>query len=446
MGIRRALVTLAAVLVASVGFAVPASAADYDLRGTAAVEGGPYLPGEPVTVKYTVTNAGTRGVYYSHGIADHVGGTRFWVDSGWGDLGPGGLGASFVPGETREYRLTGHLTGSLDGDSRFRLSVSLLDGVTPPLAPVDVVVPAAAGTTTIGGQAFADADEDGVADPGEALAGVDVRLNGTETRTTDADGRYSFEDLPPGRYDVYPAGAPGGWIVGGGTSVRADGTTPVVEVPLRALRPLSETLHAEVALDKDTYRVGDPAVLTVQLANTGSRVISGVYGACDRGDIGRALDITPAGWGELDYFGPGATIRPGETRTFRVSGTVTERAGRWGVLEQICDFTRDEAYHEGTPQARDTAKILGLDGTSRGRIVTETGEGLAGQPVTATDIDTGQVLTATTDADGNLTIAGPTGRYRLSVAGPWVLVGQQWVYVVSEAMNQNGWVFTRQPG
>lgn len=265
--------------------------------------------------------------------------------------------------------------------------MSLLDGVTPPLAPADVVVPVAAGTTTIGGQAFADADEDGVADPGEALAGAQVRLNGTETRTTGADGRYSFADLPSVHYDVYPVGAPGGWILGGGTSVRADGSTPVVDVPLRALRPLSETLHAEVALDKDTYRVGDPAVLTVQLANTGSRVISGVYGACDR----------------------------------------------------------DEAYHEGTPDARDTAKILGLDGTSSGRIVTETGEGLAGQPVTATDIDNGQVLTATTDADGNLTIAGPTGRYRLSVAGPWVLVGDRSVYVVSEAMNQNGWVLTRQP-
>ncbi len=449
MGIRRVLVTLAAVLVAIVGFAVPASAEDYDLRGTAAVEGGPYLLGEPVTVKYTVTNAGTRGVYYSHGIADHLGGTRFWVDSGWGDLGPGGFGASFEPGETREYLLTGHLTGPLDGDSRFRLSVSLLDGVTPPLAPAEVVVRAAAGTTTIGGQAFADADEDGVADPGEALAGAEVALYGSDlsaTRTTGADGRYSFADLPPGRYDVYPESAPGGWILGGGTTVRADGSTPVVEVPLRALRPLSETLRATVALDQDTYRIGDPAVLTVTLANTGTRVLSGVYGACDRGDIGRSLDITPAGWGELDYFGPGATIRPGETRTFEVPGTVTERAGRWGVLEQICDFTRDEAYHEGTPVARDTAKILGLEGTSTGRIVTETGEGLAGQPVTATDIDTGQALVATTGAEGNLTIAGPAGRYRLSVAGPWVLVGNGPVYVASEAMNQNGWVFTRTPG
>ncbi len=433
-----------AVLVAVVGWAVPATAAGYDFRGTAVVEGGPYVPGEPVTVKYTVTNAGD-SAYVAAGIVDQQGGPSFWVDSGWGDLGPGGPGATFQTGETREFRLTGGLIAPLTGDSRFRLSLSRLDGMTPPLAPVDVVVPLATGTTTISGQAFADADEDGVADPGEALAGAHVRLDGDETRTTDAEGRYSFDDLPPGHYDVYPADAPGGWILGGGTSVRADGSTPVVDVPLRALRPLSETLHAEVALDEDSYRVGDPAVLTVELANTGQRVISGVYGACDRGDIGRSLDITPAGWGELDYFGPGATIRPGETRTFRVPGTVTERAGRWGVLEQFCDFTRDEAYHEGVPEARDTAKILGLDGTSTGRIVTGTGEGVAGQQVSATDVDTGQVLTATTDADGNLTIAGPTGRYRLSVAGPWVLVGERQVYVASEAMNQNGWVFTRQP-
>jgi hypothetical protein len=448
LGIRRVLVTSAAVLVAIVGFAVPASAEDYDLRGTAVVEGGPYLPGEPVTVKYTVTNAGTRGVYYSHGIADHLDGTRFRVDSGWGDLGPGGFGASFVPGETREYLLTGYLMGPLDGDSRFRLSVSLLDGVTPPLAPAEVTVRAASGTTTIGGQAYADADEDGVADPGEALAGAEVRLYGAdlpETRTTGADGRYSFADLPPGQYGIYAAGAPGGWILGGGTSVRADGSTPVVDVPLRALRPLSETLHAKVTLDRDTYRVGDPAVLTVELANTGSRVVSEVYGACDRGDTGRAADITEAGWGELAYSGPGATIRPGETRTFRVPGTVTERPARWGFLEQSCDFTRDEAYHDGVPEARDTAKVLGQDGTSAGRIVTEAGEGVAGQRVDATDLDTGRTIHGTTGADGSLTIAGPAGRYRLSVSGPWVLTGDQPVYVVAEPLSQDGWVLTRKP-
>jgi hypothetical protein len=54
-----------------------------------------------------------------------------------------------------------------------------------------------------------------------------------------------------------------------------------------------------------------------------------------------------------------------------VPGTVTDRSAGWGFLEQSCDFTRDEAYHYGVPEARDTAKVTGRDGTSEGRIVTE---------------------------------------------------------------------------
>lgn len=437
---------MAAVLMAVVGWAVPAAAAGVDLRGTAVVEGGPYLPGDQVTVKYTVTNAGDSGVYYARGYSVVLGGTAFGVEEGWGDLGPDGIGANFAPGESREYLLKGYLGGVANGDSALRLAVRSGDG--PLLAVADVAVPVVSseGRTTIEGQVFGDADQDGVADAGEGLAGATVKLYGynvDETRTTGDDGRFSFPDLAPGEYGISISDAPGGWLpLGGVRTVRLDGSVPVAEVPLPAVRPLSETLRAKLALDKETYRAGDPAVMTVKLVNTGSRVISGVYGACDGIGYGRDLDITSAGWGELDYFGGGATIRPGETRVFRVPGTVRDVSGSWGFLEQYCDFGNYEKY-SGQPKGQDTAKVTGRTGTSTGRIVTETGDGLAGQLVKATDIDTHRVLTATTDADGKLTFTGPAGRYELSVRGPWRLDGPSPVYVVAAPLTWNGWVFTK---
>lgn len=436
-----------AVLVAVASWAVPAAAAGYDLRGTAVAEGGLKVPGEQATVRYTITNAGDTTVYRARGFAEVLEGTSFTVESGWGDLGETG-GADFAPGESREYVLTGSLDYHGAGPVKLRLSVNVVDGVTPPLAVADVTIPVAEGTGAIGGQVFGDADQDGVADPGEGLAGTTVRLyryGVEESRTTGPDGRYSFENLAPGEYDLYPSDAPGGWVLlGGGRTVRVDGTVPVVDVPVRAVRPLSETLRAKLSLDQESYHAGDPAVMTVKLVNTGSHVLAGLYGSCDRVGYGRDLDITSAGWGELDYFGAGATIRPGETRVFRVPGTVRDVSGSWGFLEQSCDFGNEETYGIG-PGSRDAAKVTGRTGTSTGRIVTEAGAGLAGQVVKATDVDTHRVLTATTGADGTLTFTGPAGRYELSVRDPWRLDGPSPVYVVAAPLNGNGWVFTRHP-
>jgi SdrD B-like domain len=58
---------------------------------------------------------------------------------------------------------------------------------------------------TISGKVYVDANNDGVAGPGEAgIGGVTVTLTGPVTRTvqTAADGTYSFTGLPPGTYTV----------------------------------------------------------------------------------------------------------------------------------------------------------------------------------------------------------------------------------------------------
>src|SRR5690606_41015746 len=84
-------------------------------------------------------------------------------------------------------------------------------------------------------------DNDGVIDPNErGIAGVTVELEGTAidgtpitvTVTTDADGNYSFTDLPPGTYTVTEPTQPPGTLDGktvpgttGGTAT-TPGTPP----------------------------------------------------------------------------------------------------------------------------------------------------------------------------------------------------------------------------
>ncbi|MGX9721607.1 SdrD B-like domain-containing protein [Stenotrophomonas acidaminiphila] len=93
----------------------------------------------------------------------------------------------------------------------------------------------------ISGKVWIDRDNDGVVDPDEpGLANVTVTLTGTDlvgnpvTRevTTDADGNYSFDELPPGTYTVtepqQPAGTHDGRTVPGSTGGTGTptGTTP----------------------------------------------------------------------------------------------------------------------------------------------------------------------------------------------------------------------------
>ena len=91
---------------------------------------------------------------------------------------------------------------------------------------------------SISGHVWIDRNNDGVVDPGETpLANVEVTLTGTDaagnplppvTVTTDADGNYSFTDLPPGTYTVteptQPDGTRNGQTVPGNTG--GAGTPP----------------------------------------------------------------------------------------------------------------------------------------------------------------------------------------------------------------------------
>jgi hypothetical protein len=95
------------------------------------------------------------------------------------------------------------------------------DEYTP--TPTDTATPTATATATppvgpISGVVYFDDDHDGQQDGGEALVSgqlVQLKLNGVlrDNRTTDSAGRYNFESVEPGLYQVTLFNRPPGYGV-----------------------------------------------------------------------------------------------------------------------------------------------------------------------------------------------------------------------------------------
>jgi uncharacterized protein (DUF2141 family) len=86
---------------------------------------------------------------------------------------------------------------------------------------------------SLSGSVYADANNNGAMDPGEAgLGGVTLTLSGTDdlgksvsaTTTSAGDGSYSFADLRPGSYTVTETTQPSGFIEGKDTAGNLGGT------------------------------------------------------------------------------------------------------------------------------------------------------------------------------------------------------------------------------
>ena len=119
--------------------------------------------------------------------------------------------------------------------------IATLDLTTPGSASVDNLFGELPLNSGVSGRVWLDRNNDGVVDTGETgLANVVVRLTGTDLAgntvnrdtTTDADGSYSFAELPPGTYAItepdQPTGTADGRTVAGSTggTVTAPGTAP----------------------------------------------------------------------------------------------------------------------------------------------------------------------------------------------------------------------------
>ncbi|HKN54249.1 MAG TPA: SdrD B-like domain-containing protein, partial [Amycolatopsis sp.] len=242
-----------------------------------------------------------------------------------------------------------------------------------------------------------------------------------------ADGRFTIANVPAQRYGISVHNLPGGWVFDGDSSTMnadVDGsTTP--QALLRAVRPLSEQLHATGSFDKRDYQPGDPVQVKFTLTNVGSTALQDLTIGCDRfGSDDHILGWQS--WPDLQKF----SLAPGETRTFTETGTVPQVSPKFGGFYAACDFGPERGPIDGYPNVNILARVPGPSVPTKGSVfhddnnnsTQDPGEGIANRFVTLNDvIDGHHIATGRTDADGHVSFASiPAGRYVVRVAGGWV--------------------------
>ncbi|SFW83645.1 MSCRAMM family protein [Amycolatopsis australiensis] len=429
-GVRRLFAVLAAALTAG-ALTVPAAHADGpQLVITAAVDPGPQLVGRPFPITLTLTNTTDRPLTKVTLWDEHVSGSYLSIQDWAGLGGSPQAGVDLDAGATRSFTVTA-VVWSWRQDvphERFRGSWD---------QPGDLVVPLTDPTTTRGsasGVVYGDRNENGAFDAGEGLAGAVAYLTGSGSGspievTTGADGQFTFTDLPAQRYGISSYRLPDGWVsdAGGPQYVDVDGSVPGPQRNLRALRPLSEKLHATGAFDRATYQVGDPVQVTFTLTNVSGAPLHGVAVGCDR----FGSDDHLLGWGSWTDLSPAAAVdlAPGESRTFTESGTVPSAATQYGGFYAACDFGSDPGPIEGRPRVNLDAHVAAPPGTTggvvyhddNGNYTADPGEAITGTAVDLVDrVDGTVAASAVSDAQGHVAFGTvPAGRYTVRVAGGW---------------------------
>ena len=181
---------------------------------------------------------------------------------------------------------------------------------------------------SVAGRVFNDSNNNGLVDPGEAgIAGVQMVLTGSNdlgeavsvTVTTDAEGRYRFDDLRPGTYAVTQPVQPPETLNGITSAGTIDGTvvgtaTPVTVTPSAVtgivLPPGGQSIEnnfGEIGDSPDlvvakrasvpVFTVNNAAAYTIEVRNRGQQPTDGEYAVHDRLPPGVTLAGIPSGEG-----------------------------------------------------------------------------------------------------------------------------------------------------
>lgn len=388
-----------------------------------------YESHESVRVDLTITNAGgqTAERVRVHAVFNDVAITA----EQWGEFGQEGPGARIPAGESRTYSVTGAIRYFEDGKLTVWASV---EHVGMPDRPTGFSAEAEVVQTTgdVSGVVYVDRNHNRQQDPGEAAAETVVEANGGAPydyfrTTTDADGRYSFENIPSGDYLI-------GYTLAGGWVVHAESNAPQVrvrpgppvQVSARAERPYTEVLEAAVVLDKPVYAAGDDVKIAITLSNKAVHEVGNVQAACNRD--GNTWPVS-AGWGDLRE--PGVTLGPGETKTITVVEKVPAEPSGVNRVAVHCGFAPWVAANlEDAAIGYDWAGIPGGVGTARGTILYDKNHNYwvdPGEPLQNTGVRLmtdraygGIVAETVTDADGSMFFEQvPLGTYWLEIDGPW---------------------------
>ncbi|SDP49863.1 LPXTG-motif cell wall anchor domain-containing protein [Actinokineospora alba] len=396
-----------------------------------------YTSDQPVKATVTVTNIGSAAAKNVRLLTGPS--SNYWPETGggWGEL-EYSRGTTVEAGQTRTFEFVGNPM-SMTGDSA---TVVFEGGLLA--EPQDMnrdnnsFFVQASVTKVVGeysGMVFADKNGNGSADEGEGLSGVQVSATGgrplsMRSTTTDADGRFAFDDLRAGQYAVYFSEGAHGWIPLGESGDGYDRFTLTAEgrknVAIRAVRPLTDVLSGTFEFTADSYKVGESAKAMVTLTNSGTAELKGVRANCWSGD---GYHDNTKGWFPIGHTDPGADLEPSETRTFEVADIITDFDRELGYHDVGCEFVANGHPDTGAPRARDSVLVLGALGTRSGELVHDANgdweigddERLAGVKVQLVNMTTDEAIAETrTDAAGRFTFSDvQAGRYRVHVVGPW---------------------------
>lgn len=400
-----------------------------DIEVWAGLDKDAYNSGDKVTVSLSISNTGDETV---RNLTDHSSGDLDIRE--WGRLSRLRDGIDLSPHHVFNATFSGYMYDVEDGQFTFEIGVAtepdetgLFDTKTAKLtAPVTMT------TGTYAGHVYADENDNGKHDSGEALPGVSIKLTGgvpekTHRERTASDGRFSFTDIPTGPYHV-EFDAPDGWYIAfqQGSIQVTEGENPAGV--FRAVRPLTERLKVSMKFGKSSYQLDDTVDLNVTLTNTGTSKLHNITARCNRVGNSNQLNSFENGWGPLGVDARGAQLAPGETKTYRVTNDMPSGAKQYGYIVAACDFvSEDMGIHEG-PGDSTSANIAGILGTAEGKFVHPSDdpdrigdEAIVGVRYQVVDRQTGKIVAKGKSAEnGDFDVTGiPANLYELKLVSGW---------------------------